>query len=117
MKYLPPPVVAGDPALDLDWPVRWVIFPSYAPAAAASLRPISRAEALRRILQECNAWRLELTAESVERLIGWITGIECYDLAYSSLAEATDLVASVCRPQPPSAFAACSVNHGKSVVR
>jgi hypothetical protein len=98
VKYLPPPVTPGDPALDLDWPVRWVTFPRYAPAAATALRPLRRSEALRRLLQECNAWRLELTAETVERLIGWITGIDCYELEYSSLDDATAAVLSVCRP-------------------
>jgi hypothetical protein len=97
VKYLPPPVAPGDPALDLDWPVRWLIFPRFAKGAETAIRPIRRAEALRRLLQECNAWQMELTAETVERMIEWSSGIDCYELEFSSLDEATRLVAATCR--------------------
>jgi hypothetical protein len=97
VKYLPPPVPPGDPALDRDWPVRWLVFPRYVAGADTALRPLRRAEALRRLLQECNAWRMELTAETVEAMIGWTSGIECYEIEFSSLGAATDLVAATCR--------------------
>ena len=33
VKYLPPPGAPGDPALDLGWPVRWLLFPRFVPGS------------------------------------------------------------------------------------
>ena len=97
VKYLPPPTTPGDPALDRAWPVRWIVFPTYSAGTATTLAPIGGAEALRRLLQDCNAWRLDLTAESVERLIAWIEAARCYVLSFSAQAEAVDLISRACR--------------------
>jgi hypothetical protein len=97
VKYLPPPTAPGDPALDRAWPVRWIVFPTYGAGAVTTLTPIGGAEALRRLLQDCNAWRLDLTAESVERLIAWIEAARCYVLPFSSQAEAVKLISQACR--------------------
>lgn len=98
VKYLPPPVAPGDPALDRAWPARWIVFPTYQAGAKTELQPIGPAEALRRLIQDCNAWRLRLTGESVDRLVSWIEGTECRLLPFSSQDEAVRLIDEFCRP-------------------
>lgn len=98
VKYLAPPTTPGDPALDRAWPVRWMVFPTYRAGADTRLRPLSPAEALRRLLEDCNAWRLDLTRDSVDRLVGWIEGIECHALEFSAQDEAVRLIDTACRP-------------------
>jgi len=41
---------------------------------------------------ECLGQKQRLDRNNVEQLIGWISGIQCYALPFSSLDEATELV-------------------------
>lgn len=51
-RYLPPPAsIARD--LESRYPVEGTVFPRFAPHAAVELRPISRLETLRRLLDTC----------------------------------------------------------------
>ncbi|MDX6752119.1 PqqD family peptide modification chaperone [Geminicoccaceae bacterium 1502E] len=96
VRYLPPPVHPGDRALDRHWPVRWIVFPRYRAGAATALRPLARIEALRRLLDECLALRLQLDEAAVERLARWIEGIECHELEVGDLDAAVGLVRGLC---------------------
>lgn len=96
VRYLPPPVRAGDPALDSHWPVRWMVFPRYQAGAGTALRPLSRIEALRRMLDECLAMRLRLDTEVVARLARWIEGVECRELDVGLLDDAVQALRGLC---------------------
>ena len=91
VRYLPP--AAEVPTESAS--VSHIIFPRYSSDAVTELKPITRSEALRRLLEQCMASRLDLTADNVRELINWIAGIECYELPFSSLEDAADLVTEV----------------------
>jgi hypothetical protein len=92
VRYLPPSLSQRS---NESKRVSHVIFPRYAPESITALSRISRSEALRRLLEQCMASRLELTTDNIKELIRWIVGIDCYELTFSSLEEAADLVSEV----------------------
>ncbi len=96
VRYLPPPVQIGDPALDRHWPVRWIVFPRYRPGAPTRLEPVRRTEALRRLLDECLALRLVLDEERVAQLVRWIGDIACLELEYGDLDQAVVALRDLC---------------------
>jgi hypothetical protein len=95
VRYLNPDG-AGD-----DWarshPVGWIIFPMYAPNAATDLRPVSRPEALRRLLRECLVLPERLDRVGVESLVGWIRTVSCQELPMGSLEQAVRLLQALDR--------------------
>jgi hypothetical protein len=80
--------------------VSHIIFPRYVESAATQIRPIPRSAALRRLMGDCWACG-RLDHENVSEMIRWIAGIDCYDLTFSSLEEAADLVTEVAPPKLP----------------
>jgi len=56
------------------------------------LRPVSRPQALRRLLRECLVLPERLDRGDVESLVHWIRSLECLELPMSSLVDAVDLV-------------------------
>ena len=87
VRYIPPPMHAARPA-----PVSHIIFPHYDGDAPTELKPIARSEALRRLMDECLGLRQRLDPNNVQEHLRWIGGIDCYELRFSSLDEATALV-------------------------
>jgi hypothetical protein len=74
-------------------PVRHIIFPRYEQAAPTRLERVKRSEALGRLMNECLALRQRLDQKNVGQLVRWISGVECYELTFSSLELAAQLVA------------------------
>lgn len=95
VRYLKPPDSSIAP--DTRQPVGWIIFPCYDPDAGTSMQPISRADALRRLMGECMVLPELLNEARVERLIQWMRSLECFELRMSSLDEAVGLVTRLCR--------------------
>ncbi len=94
VRYLAPPRSSSgsfDSAL-----VRWIIFPRYKAGADTHLRPITKPEALRRLLQECLAVPKLLDRAGVENLVQWTRQMGCYELLTGSLAEAIRTISSLC---------------------
>ena len=73
-------------------PVGHIIFPHYEQDAPTRLERVKRSEALGRVMGECVALRQRLDDTKVRQLVGWIAGIECYELTFSSLETAAQLV-------------------------
>ena len=96
-KYLMPgldfPTVSGE----ATFPVRWIAFPHYDPGHATSLRPLSRCEALQRLLPGVYFLSGTLDAANLDAMIHWIEGVDCFELPLSSLDEAVSLLRSLCR--------------------
>ena len=80
-------------------PVSHIIFPRYELGARTEIKPVARAEALGRLMGECLALRQRLNLLNVKEVIDWIAGVDCYTLTFSSLDEATQLVAQVVQGQ------------------
>jgi hypothetical protein len=76
----------------MPMPVRHIIFPRYEQDARNRLERVKRAEALGRLMGECYALRQRLDHKNVRELVSWIAGIECYELTFSSLETAVQLV-------------------------
>lgn len=108
VRYLPPPVAPGDPALDRPWPVRWIVLPRFEAGAVARLEPVARVEALRALLDECLASRLALDPPTVDRLAAWIGGIACRRLVFGDLAEAVGLLVGLTAAAGPAPAAAAA---------
>jgi hypothetical protein len=90
LRYIPPP---ADSKEQTPTPVGHVIFPRYEGAAPTRLERVKRSEALGRLMGECLALRQRLDQKNVRQLVRWISGIECYELTFSSLETAAQLVA------------------------
>jgi hypothetical protein len=90
LRYIPPP---ADSLEQVPMPVGHIIFPRYEQAAPNRLDRVKRSEALGRLMNECLALRQRLDQENVRQLVRWIAGVECYELTFSSLETAAQLVA------------------------
>ncbi len=91
VRYLPPPAESL-PSVDSSQPVRWIVFPRYDPTAETALLPLERPAALGRLLDESFVYRQRLNREKVESIVQWMRGVECYELAISSLDGAVALL-------------------------
>jgi hypothetical protein len=100
VRYLNPPPAALDPGPEKSHPVHWIVFPRYSPQARTELRPLPKADALYRLLQQCLAVPAPLDQAKVASLVNWISEIPCYELPMSWLDEAVALVDGLCRGDP-----------------
>jgi hypothetical protein len=96
VRYLNP--VEGLVDCERSDPVGWIIFPHYEACAVTALRPVSKPEALRRLLRECLVLPELLDRAGVESLVRWIQTVSCLELPMSSLPDAVSLVKRRCRP-------------------
>jgi len=96
VKYLPPPGAMGPSAPDDAIWARWIIFPRYSSDSPNELAPLPRVEAMRGLMEECLAFRLNLEAGQVQRMIDWIAGTECYTLTFNDLGSAVRLIEEAC---------------------
>jgi hypothetical protein len=96
VRYIPPPasVAQQRPAS-----VSHIIFPRYEAAGPCELLPITRSEALGRLMAECMALREPLNQSNARELVEWIGEIDCYSLIFSSLDEAVGLVRKIVAPE------------------
>lgn len=85
VRYQPPKVDLSDPQYDKALPVRSLVFPRYSPDVSTQLIPISRVDALQRLMEECLAVRKPLAIPDVEGLAQWIGSVDCYELPNNSL--------------------------------
>lgn len=92
VKYLPPPPARGPTDGLAAVPVRAMIFPRYAPGTPTRLMAMPRTDALRQLMDECLAMRIELTPRHVSALVRWIAEVDCYALAHADLREAVGLL-------------------------
>jgi len=91
---LPEERICTDPSA--QYSVRAVVFPNRRPGAAAALHQLARTEALGRLFKFFYPVAEGLDAAKVERLLGWITVVDCYELQFSSLEDATRLLGGLC---------------------
>lgn len=89
VRYVPPPASAkgNRPA-----PVSHIFFPLYRAGESTRLEPLAQSEAFARLMTQCLALRHRLDNDTVDRLVGWMAGLDCYALTFSSLDEAVALV-------------------------
>ena len=88
VRYLPP-------INSQSWmpaPVTHIVFPCYNAEAQTVLQPMSRSDALGRLMGECLALRQRLDYGIVQQLVTWMKEITCYNLTFSSLDAAADAV-------------------------
>lgn len=76
------------PPNDDPCPVAALVFPRYAPDATTSLVPLSKCDALKRLLDECEAVPSRLDFNKVEALVKWISRTPCYSLTFESIEAA-----------------------------
>lgn len=93
IRFLSPP--AGSADRNADFPVRWIIFPGCVPGGEAALQPVSKTDALQRLLQ-CAVLPRPLDKQDAEDLVHWMRQVDCYDLSFSTLSEAVEIITSLC---------------------
>ncbi len=95
VRYLLPPRLSlcGNSAA---FPVGWIVFPHYVEGAALCMNDVPPPEALRRLTGGFCPLGAPLDAQKVERLVTWIAAIECHELRYGDLDEATALLQLLC---------------------
>jgi hypothetical protein len=104
VRYLPPPP-ASLPSPAASARARWIVFPRYSPDADTGLQPVERPSALQRLLEESYVRPGSLNQKKVESLVQWMRTVECYDLPYSSLEAAVEIVRALAgRARPDSRF-------------
>jgi len=101
VRYLPPPADAGAPGPRKSLPVTRIIFPRFNARARTRLEPLSRVEALGRLMGQCLALPVSLDGDNVGELVRWIRRVECFELRMSSLDTAVGLIADLMRPDGP----------------
>jgi hypothetical protein len=89
LRYLPPPRGSRAAA---PLPVSHIFFPKYQADAGTKLEPVSRSDALGRLMGECLALSQRLDRGNVEQLLAWIRGVDCYSLTFDSLDDAVGLI-------------------------
>jgi len=77
--------------------VRWIVFPRYHPEQGTALRPVSRHDALVRLMRGVYFLSGSLDERSLEQLIAWIEGIECFELPIASLDAGTSILRELCQ--------------------
>ncbi len=97
VRYLNPPPEALDPDPETSHPVRWIVFPRHTPGAPTVLRPLRRADALHRLIEQCLAMPKPLDQPKVASLVRWIADIPCFEMPLSSLDEAVALLHELCQ--------------------
>src|SRR5262249_39949291 len=100
VRYVPPPPRSLPRDLRRSLPVRLIVFPSYEPSANTAMEPLSKAEALARLLAQCLAVPLNLDLSKVAALVRWISSVEAYMLRIAVLEEGVAAVARVSRSEP-----------------
>jgi len=88
VRYIPPPATVPAGAL----PVSHIIFPRFQPEGPTALVPLARSAALGRLMEECVALRQRLDRETVDRLVRWMAGLQCFALSFSALDDAVRLI-------------------------
>jgi hypothetical protein len=94
VRYLPPPPASlpGDGGAQL---IKWIVFPRYDVDTQTSLRPLARPLALQRLLSESVVEVERLNRATVESLVQDMRIVECFDLPFSSLEMAVELIRSL----------------------
>ena len=92
VRYLSPPAESLPPVDGRPYPIGMIAFPRYAPGETTRFSPVSKAEALRRLMGECLIIPGDLTAEDVAGIVRWVRSIDCCELAVASLDDAAQLL-------------------------
>ena len=88
VRYLPPPRDSMVHDRISGYPVEVIVFPRFAPDAPGRLCPLSRLEALTRLLDCCLSLPSWLAADRVEALVRWMRRVPCFELHMNSVPEA-----------------------------
>ncbi|MBS0643741.1 MAG: hypothetical protein U1E70_16100 [Acetobacteraceae bacterium] len=91
--YLPPPADRVAPATARA-KAHALIFPRYTAGAATSVEPVSPADALERLLNQCRYVPRDLSEASVRQLVRWVDSTPAVQLTYGTTAEAVAYVRS-----------------------
>jgi Coenzyme PQQ synthesis protein D (PqqD) len=90
-----PPSAGWLPASNDSRPVAALVFPRYTPGASTSFVPLSKGDALKRLLVECKVVSTPLDIAKVRALIEWISRTPCHSLSYGSTDGAISAVRSL----------------------
>ncbi|MCP5145211.1 MAG: hypothetical protein H6978_10405 [Gammaproteobacteria bacterium] len=75
---------------DVLTPVEHIVFPKYRPGSSGGLQPISKAEALARLLTECKATGGHLSHADIASIVIWLQRVQCRTLDVDDLNVAID---------------------------
>ena len=90
-----PPSAGWLPTNNNALPVAALVFPRYSPGASTSFVPLSKCDALKRLLGECKVVSTPLDVAKVGALVEWISRTPCHSLGYGSTDDAISAVRSL----------------------
>jgi hypothetical protein len=96
VKYLVPQGASDDIGLGAHHPASAVIFPRRRDRRSAELVRLSPATALTRLAPEFCPLGGALDDKRVDRLIGWIRGMTCFEMRYSTLDDGIKIIGELC---------------------
>jgi hypothetical protein len=94
--YLPPPR-GSVPGEGHQRKVCGIVFPRYRAGASLHLRRLGAAEALSRLLAHCLNVGRTLDHGSIQRLIGWIESLPCFESEYDALPPICNFIGTMLR--------------------
>lgn len=97
VRYVVPPPAARPALAQPALPVGWIVFPAFAVGRPAALEALSGGAALKRLIAGLAPLGSGLTPAKLDRLIGWIGGVACFELRYGALDDAVGLLKDFCR--------------------
>jgi HprK-related kinase A len=80
---------------------RWLVFPKYAPGAAAALRPLAKTEAFRQLAFNCFNYTL-LGEQGFRAVARIIRQVDCYTFSFGDLESAVPVLQSLAADAPRS---------------
>ena len=95
VRYLLPAKQALPKNTARCYPIHCLVFPIYHPEHTTGLSRISPADALCRLAEAGYDMEGGLDRERVTELVGWISGINCYELRVNDLQEAVSQIAGL----------------------
>jgi hypothetical protein len=78
-----------------NYPVKYLVFPSYAAGGQTRLRALTAGQALQKLIESQSLIESQKDKKRVTELLNWLVKIPAYTLEYGSLNEATEDIASL----------------------
>jgi hypothetical protein len=94
VHYLIPPQFAKQPSAS-SYPVKMFVYHRYLANVQTRLQPLSHVESLQRLIQSDCMLPQPLQDDLVEELVEWVATVPAYELVYSELDEACDVIAGL----------------------
>jgi hypothetical protein len=100
IRYLPPPVSSLPPNMAGGFPIKWIVFPSFQILSGTCLTRLPRVETFGKLFRQCVSLRTVLSFELLTKITQCMETVKGYELRYSNLDEAADVLNAMVEGRP-----------------